>query len=146
MASFADQLRAFEAQAASSTDAVVREVVLEVGKRVVARTPRDTGRLSSNWRYGLTTPDLFASKVTNEQRLQNTEEIPKAAAGFVHWITNAVEYAYYVEVGANGRMPAAMVGATQTEFPQILRAAIIEVATFRGLLRGAARAEREGLL
>lgn len=146
MPSFADQLRAFEAQAASRADAVVREVVLEVGRRVIERSPRLTGRFSSNWRYGLQTPDAFTTQATAEQFLHNTDELPKAAAGFVHYVSNHLPYGPVLERGSSAQAPQGVVGLTALEFPQILAGAVRKVAVTGAVLSGGAQLQREGLL
>lgn len=127
MGSFADAMKAFEIKAGDLADAVVRESVLEVGERVIARSPIKTGRFKSNWRYGLETRDAFTTTNTDIRTLNNIEELPKAAAGFVHFISNALPYGPTLERGSSRQAPNGMVGLTAVEWPAIVADAALKL-------------------
>lgn len=129
MGSFADQIAKFAAETKEKADATVRETVLEIGERLVARSPIDTGRFSSNWRYGLTTPDRHTTDETNSRTLQNVEELPQAAGGFVHYITNSLPYGPALERGHSKQAPQGMVALTGLEFDSIVADAVLKVRT-----------------
>lgn len=121
---FAQQMAAAQITVREDMNAVLREAILEAGRRLVSRSPVDTGRLASNWRYGLTTPDAFASKATSERFVHNVEEIPADLLNFRHFVTNSVEYAYYVEVGTSKMAPRGFCQLTAVEWPNIVRKAV----------------------
>jgi hypothetical protein len=127
MGSFADQIARFAAETKDKADAVVHETVLDVGQRLIDRSPIDTGRFKSNWRYGLETPDRHTTTETNQRKLQNTEELPKAAGGFVHYVTNSLPYGPALERGHSKQAPQGMVALTALEFSQIVSDAVLIV-------------------
>ena len=128
MGSFADALKAFEVKATGLADEVVRETVLEIGRRVIDRSPIKTGRFKSNWRYGLETRDAFTTTKTDERYLHNVEELPKGAAGFVHFVSNALPYGPSLERGSSAQAPQGIVGLTVLEWDQIVAEAVLKVA------------------
>jgi hypothetical protein len=129
MASFADQVAAFAEKAKSQQDAIVRGCIVEVGARVIARSPKDTGRFKSNWRYGLETRDAFTTKATDIRTLNNIEELPKAAAGFVHFVSNALPYGPALERGHSKQAPQGMVALTALEWSQIVEQVALKVSS-----------------
>lgn len=130
MGSFADQLAQFAAETGAKADGVVAEVVQEIGRRVIARSPVDTSAFQSNWNYGLETRDAFFSdKRLKNKTLNNLEELPKSAAGFVHWVSNAAPYGPALERGHSRQAPQGMVALTQLEFGQIVEQAALKVAS-----------------
>lgn len=128
MASFAAQLEAFARESKEKADDLVRETVLEIGERVIARSPVDTSAFQSNWNYGLETRDAFFSKEkTGRRELNNLEELPRAAAGFVHFISNAAPYGPALERGSSTQAPQGMVALTALEFESIVEGAALKV-------------------
>lgn len=141
MAGFADQLAAFKGEAMGKAHGVVREVVTEAGERLVDlspigapatwkhKPPKDyvPGHFISNWNYGLMTPDRAVQARTDIRAINYLEDLPAEAAGLVHFISNAVEYGPALERGHSGQAPHGMVGITEVELPQIVRAAIAKV-------------------
>jgi hypothetical protein len=136
--SFAAQLEAFARDSKEKADALVREVVLETGQRVIDRSPIKSGRFKSNWNYGLETRDAHTTEKTDIRALNNLEELPKRAAGFVHLISNALPYGPALERGHSNQAPQGMVALASLEFPQIVNFAVAKVVgrsaaqTFQG--------------
>lgn len=128
MGSFADALAKFAEDTETKAHDLVREVVLETGRRVIARSPVDTSAFKSNWRYGLETRDAFFNEAARGiTELNNLEELPKRAAGFVHFVSNAAPYGPALERGHSQQAPQGLVALTALEFDSIVEAAVLKV-------------------
>lgn len=122
MGPFELQLRQFAERTGEKADAAVRTVVLEVWRRLIIRSPVDTGRFRANWSYGYGAPPKGAIPVAG------TSESPAAAApppkltnGIgVHYLVNNVPYARRLEYGWSKQAPAGMVRITALEFVGIV--------------------------
>ena len=121
------QLRAFADKAKGNADAAVREVVLEVGRRLVIRSPVDTGRFRSNWFYGVDAPPSESTLGVGSAEVHG--DIPAKAAGHVHYVVNNLPYAWRLENGYSKQAPAGMVGLTVVEFAGIVDDAAVQVAS-----------------
>src|SRR4051812_38865480 len=108
MAGFADKIAAFVVEAETKANGVVRDSILEVGRRVISRSPVDTGRFASNWNYGLETPDTLATEQTSIRSLNNAEELPAKPVGFTHFVSNSLPYAWPLERGHSKQAPSGM--------------------------------------
>jgi hypothetical protein len=128
MGSFADALKTFEIKANGAADAVVHGAVVEVGERVISRTPIDTGRAKSNWNYGLQTPDIHTTQATGTRTLNGIEDLPAKAGGFVHYVTNSLAYINALEDGHSKQAPQGMVKLTALEWDQIVSSQALKVA------------------
>ena len=129
MGSFSAALEAFARDSKDKADMLVRDVVLEIGDRLIQRSPVDTSAFQSNWRYGLETRDAFFSKtLVGRKELNNLEELPKAAAGFIHFVSNAAPYGPALENGHSGQAPQGMVRLTALQFDSIVEAAALKVS------------------
>lgn len=104
----------------------VRASAVQVLRRVIKRTPRDTGMLKGNWQVSVNTP---ASGTTEELRGENitiaagTREISKAKAGDDIYIVNNLPYAQAIEGGHSDQAPQGMVAVTVAEWKRIVGAA-----------------------
>lgn len=121
---FAQQMADAKVTVRADMSQVLRLAIIEAGERLVTRSPIDTGRFSSNWRYGLTTPDLFTTEKTGERRVHNLEEMPKDLLGFRHFITNALPYGPALERGSSKQAPNGFCGLTSVEWPSIVNLAV----------------------
>lgn len=120
MASFAEQMARAKIVVREDMNQVLRFAIKEAGRRLIGRSPVDTGRFASNWRYGLTTPDLFTTKATNERVLHNLDEVPKDLLGLTHFVTNALPYGPALERGSSSQAPQGFAGLTAVEWPNIV--------------------------
>jgi hypothetical protein len=125
--SFAEQMAAAKIVVRADMNRVLRGAIEEAGERLIKRSPVDTGRFRSNWRYGLTTPDLFANKATAEWFVHNLEEIPADLLGFRHFITNALPYGPALERGSSTQAPQGFAGLTAVEWPNIVAFVVARV-------------------
>lgn len=120
-------LRQFAEKAGENADLAVRKIVLDIGGRLVIRSPVDTGRFRSNWFYSLAAPSDQSTAFVGTAAMQNQGELPKQAAGKVHYVTNNLPYAWRLENGYSKQAPAGMVGLTVVEFQGIASQAAAEV-------------------
>jgi len=139
---YAVQLAAFAKKASDITDRVTRQVVLDIGTRIVDRSPVGDGtlwkspppkgytggRFRANWQYGNyggagipmnDLPDIDKSGGVSVARI--AAGLPAQAAGMQHVLINNLPYAQALEDGHSTQAPAGMVGLVVLEFPQIVR-------------------------
>jgi len=138
MGAFADQLAAFKNLTMARVHNTVRETVIGAGERLIdlspigapetwkRKPPKDyvPGHFISNWNYSLMTPDRAVQQRTDIRAVNYLEDLPTEAGGLIHYISNSVEYGPALERGHSGQAPLGMVGITELELPQILRAAV----------------------
>lgn len=149
MSNFTLALKAFAAKAGKNADLVVRKVVLDVGTRIVERSPVGDGtlwkrpppkgyiggRFRANWQYGNYSgqgipmnelPDIDPSGAASINRIEST--LPaEGCAGMRHILINNLPYAQALEDGHSTQAPAGMVGLVAVEFQSIVDAAAQEV-------------------
>jgi hypothetical protein len=139
---YAVQLAKFAQKAADITDRVVRGVVMEIGTRIVDRSPVGDGtlwkspppkgyiggRFRANWQYGnysgagipmADLPNIDKSGAASIARI--AAGLPQKAAGMKHVLINNLPYAQALEDGHSTQAPSGMVGLVALEFPQIVR-------------------------
>ena len=100
-----------------------KKVVLETFKRIVLRTPVDTGRARGNWQVAIGGPASGTLDVEGGKGQMTAKAMENAAAKLasitpysaVH-ITNNMEYIYYLEYDRRSEQyPEGMVEITLTE-------------------------------
>lgn len=124
-------LRQFAQEAGENADAVVRNVVLEIGARLVIRSPVDTGRFRSNWRYSLNVQVVgVTTEATKVSTVNGLDALPAHAGGQVHYLQNNLPYAQRLEHGWSKQAPIGMVGLTVLEFASIVDGAAQGLASF----------------
>lgn len=143
---FALDLSAWVKKAKGNMDGVVRKVVLDLGTRIVMRSPVGDGshwksppppgyiggRFRANWQYGEATRPagtlLAIDPKGNSTVTKLVAGVKPDAAGKIHWLTNNLPYAQRLEYGWSKRQaPAGMVGITVTEYQTIVRNAVAAV-------------------
>jgi hypothetical protein len=140
---FVVDLSAFVKKAKGNMDKVVRKVVIDIGTRIVMRSPVGDGtlwknpppkgyiggRFRANWQYGEavrpkgTRPDIDRSGAVSLRRIA---KIAPQASGKVHYITNNLPYAMRLETGWSKQAPGGMVGLAVKEFAAIVAKAAKE--------------------
>lgn len=117
---FSLDIRAWCDKAKERADLVVRKVALDVGSRVVLRSPVDTGRFRANWQYGVGAPVLKTTETVDASGTETIARIGTLAAtarlGDVIYLSNSLPYALRLEAGYSKQAPAGMVGLTVLEF------------------------------
>lgn len=142
---FTLQLAAFAKKAGERMDQVVRKTVLDIGTRLVERSPVGDGtlwkhppppgyvggRFRGNWQYGNLSgagvplaelPDIDPSGQASISRIASG--VPENAAGLRHILINNLPYAQALEDGWSKQAPSGMVGLTVLEFQQIVDDAV----------------------
>src|SRR5712672_706393 len=144
---FALNLSKFVAKAKGNADAAVRKIVLDIGTRIIMRSPVGDasywkspppkgytgGHFRANWQYGagvipggvLAGVDAHGGPTIGKI----AAKIPFVATGMVHYLTNNLPYAQRLEYGWSRQAPHGMVGVTMVEFQTIVRNAARTVHT-----------------
>jgi hypothetical protein len=103
----------------------VRALTLETMKRIVMRTPVDTGRARGNWNVGVGSPDRSTTEGTDRA---GGGTIARGSAPIAAWqgtgslfITNSLPYIIPLEDGHSSQAPAGMVKVTIAELQPLAR-------------------------
>jgi|TARA_A100001391_G_scaffold205427_1_gene206156 hypothetical protein len=130
---FSAQVSAFVAKSEKRMEMVTKEAAQRVGLEVKDRTPVDTGFLRASFmastaampvidRNARPSPGGAYADPASEIALV----IAGASLGQTIYMGFVASYAYYVEVGANGRSPVGMVGLAAQQWPQIVNDVVAE--------------------
>ena len=136
--SFSDDIAKFAKKAAGNADVIVRKTVLDIGTRLVNRTPVGDatywkskpppgytgGHARANWSHsvGARVVQEFdvidPSGAASNSRIQKS--VPVRAGGKVHYVQNSVPYIQALENGHSRQAPAGMAAITAVEFRGVL--------------------------
>ncbi len=133
MANLQTNISAFNAEITKFVDvltplevvSVQKKIALEALKRIVLKTPVDTGRCRGNWQVNLTTPgegfDPEQFDKSGSGSLSNgMAVITSVKKPFqIIWISNNVPYVIYLEDGTSKQAPRGMVSLTVEELRQM---------------------------
>ena len=137
-AQFSMAIAKFANDSSRNLNDVVRGVVLEIGTRIVQRSPVDTGKFRGNWQIAAGGPDIRTNEPFDKQPLGSAPsattfnrwqgEVNAATIGSTFHITNSLPYAVRLEYeGWSQQAPAGMVRVTMLEYEQIIRKVVNEV-------------------
>lgn len=123
--SFAIDLSQFADKTGRIMQVVPRKIALELFRRVVMRTPVDTGRARGNWQSGTGTPPGGVLEATDKTGGTTIAEI---AAEVESWdvehvaifLSNNLPYIGALEDGHSDQSPAGMVKISLAEFPGVV--------------------------
>lgn len=138
-------LRAFAKKAGANADLVIRKLVLDMGTRIVMRSPVGDpsnwaspapkgyigGHFRANWQYSYGAPlrtilpDIDKGGQQTVDRL--AASLPPKMSGLVHFLSNNLPYGPALETGWSKQAPAGMVGITMREVQMIINRATREV-------------------
>lgn len=136
--SFSSDIEKFVKKTGANADKVVREVVLDIGKSLVMKTPVGDpkywkskppkgytgGHARANWQHSVgnrVIEEIDCIDPSGQKSIDRiTASIPDKAAGQVHYIQNSVPYIQALEDGHSRQAPNGMVGLTQLEFKGFL--------------------------
>ncbi len=139
--SFALDLSKFAAKAKDNMDAVVRKTVLDIGARIVEKSPVGDatlwqsppppgyvgGRFRANWQYAFASvpvgdlPDIDPTGAMSISRISTG--LNSAPGAGIHYLCNNLPYAKRLEDGWSSQAPAGMVGLTVLEFQAVVKKA-----------------------
>lgn len=142
MADFAADISKFVAKANGNVDRVVRKVILDIGSKIVLRSPVGDGnlwqsppppgyvggRFRANWQYGYgQKPSDELAAIDPSGRSSINAILGGVSASKVegtHYLVNNLPYAKRLEDGWSTQAPTGMVGLTALEFEQTVREAV----------------------
>ena len=111
-------------------DLVIRKISLDLFRRVVMKSPDDTGRFKGNWQVQIGAIPKGTLKLDDKAGTATitrvTAETLKLKAGEVIYLVNNLEYARALEYGHSKQAPKGMVRITVAEFPQVVNKAAQE--------------------
>lgn len=115
----ADLDRAFEEKVQGKVIAVQKKVALEALRRVIFKTPVDTGRARGNWQVSLGVRDDGVLEVTDPSGQptidKGTRPITDLNRFDIIYIQNNLPYIQRLEDGYSQQAPAGMVAVTVAE-------------------------------
>jgi hypothetical protein len=141
--SFEDDLRKFERKTTRKLTQVGRKVALELFRRVIYKTPVDTGRARANWQVTIGTPAAGTIEIDDTNGGATMSKATAASAGFragdTIYLTNNLPYIRKLEEGGypdgpktvggfSTQAPAGMVALTVQEFAQVVNQISVEVS------------------
>ncbi len=106
-----------------NVDTLGRMAGLELGRRLILKSPRRSGRFSQNWNASVDRPDSSTHDVTSEgYALAAGRPI---VSGFrlsrqALWWTNGLPYAERLENGYSKQAPAGMIAVTEREMRSVI--------------------------
>jgi hypothetical protein len=115
--SFAIDISKFAAKAKGDTRTIIRKITMEAFKRVILKTPVDTGRARANWSIGEgTTFSIMDTDKSGTATLRRTSEGVNAweCTGSI-FLTNNLAYILPLEYGHSKQAPGGMVRLTVAE-------------------------------
>ncbi|MEN6306679.1 MAG: HK97 gp10 family phage protein [Anaerohalosphaeraceae bacterium] len=105
-----------------------KKIVLEALKRLVMKTPVDTGRARGNWQVTIGRPATAAIEAVDKS---GGETIKKGLAAIadmppyqVVWISNNVDYIEFLEDGTSRQAPEGMMSLTLEELKVMFSKAV----------------------
>lgn len=146
---FALQIGRFAELAKNRADLVVRKVLLDIGSRLVMRSPvgdpaiwKHTapagyigGHFRANWQYaegfipGGVFPSIDKTGQVSLDRMKS--KVPQSPYGKVHFIVNNLPYGPRLETGWSRQAPGGMVGLVVREYQMIVAKALREAKQTR---------------
>lgn len=100
-AKFTADISQWAARNRDRLDALARQTSLEMGARVVNKTPFDTGFLRSSWQPSIGAPVTGQSGEAGGPPPDVALSIANMKAGDTFWMTNNASYARFVEFGTS---------------------------------------------
>lgn len=112
--------RVFRKDVPSRSQLLLKRLAFEAFKRIIFRTPVDTGRLRGNWQASVGQPKTNQlqrkDKPGNATLAAGLAALSDVPPGVVVWITNNLPYAERIEDGHGAEnVPGQMVGRTLEE-------------------------------
>jgi hypothetical protein len=130
--SFEDDLRNFESNTARKMTRIARKVVLELFKRVIYKTPVDTGRARSNWQVTIGTTASGTVEIDDKNGAATMSKAVADSRGFkagdTIYLTNNLPYIRRLEEGWSRQAPAGMVALTVQEFAAVVNQISVEMS------------------
>lgn len=128
MGQFARKLASFSTESERKINRVFRRASLDVLRRLIIRSPVDTGRFRGNWQTGVDEPPDgtkdIKDKAGTDTIMAGQSKISEAKVGQSIFIVNNLPYALPLENGHSQQAPYGMVGIVLADWDKILRSAV----------------------
>jgi hypothetical protein len=130
--SFVLDIQKFVDKANGNVDLVVRRIALDMFKRVIMKSPVDTGRFKGNWQVAIGAIPAGTLVVDDKSGTVTMARVNAATlnlqAGQIIYLVNNLSYARRLEYGYSRQAPKGMVRTTLQEFPGIVKTAAGQVS------------------
>src|SRR4051812_49190542 len=114
----------FVAKAKGNIDLVIRKISLDLFKRVIMKSPVDTGRFRGNWQVAIGSIPAGVLAVNDKSGTVTINRVQAAVlqlkAGDTITLINNLAYARRLEYGYSKQAPAGMVRLTLQEYPLVV--------------------------
>ena len=143
--SFTSDIEKFVKKTGANADKVVRNVVLDIGKSLVMKTPVGDpkywrskppkgyagGHARGNWQHSVgnrVIEEIDCIDKSGRKSIDRIDQsIPQSAAGLVHYVQNSVPYIKRLEEGHSRQAPHGMVALTEIEFKDYMAQQLAEL-------------------
>lgn len=120
MGDFHKALKKFKVDSLEKAEAVFQKVAFDMSRRIIMRTPVDTGRARANWQPGINARPSTSVASFDKSGRQATSaaksSVSELKIGDVFSLVNNVAYIVPLEFGHSSKAPNGMVRITVAEF------------------------------
>lgn len=131
MGSFELDISRFVEKANGNIDLVLRKISLDIFRRVIMKSPVDTGRFKGNWQVAIGTMPAGVLEIDDKSGTATIAKVTAVTlgleAGQVIYLVNNLIYARPLEYGHSKQAPGGMVRITVQEFQGVANRAAGEV-------------------
>lgn len=131
LGNFELDIQKFVNKAKGNITLVIRKIALDLFRRVIMKSPVDTGRFKGNWQVAIGSIPAGVLAIDDKSGTATISKMTAAVlglkAGQVIYLVNNLEYARPLEYGHSKQAPAGVVRTTLQEFPQVVSKAANEV-------------------
>lgn len=129
--SFELDIQRFVDKAKGNIDLVIRKIALDMFKRVIMKSPVDTGRFRANFQVAIGSMPAGTLEIDDKTGAATISKVTAAtlglSAGQTIYLVNNLAYARRLEYGHSKQAPNGMVRITVQEFPGVVNKAASEV-------------------
>lgn len=122
--SFSSDIKKFSEKTEKAYNAVFRGTALDLARRIIKRTPVDTGRARANWKVQINIAPSIVSDSSDKTGARTMKEasnvISRYKFGDSIFIVNNLPYIEALEDGHSDQRPNGMVKVTVQEFKHIV--------------------------
>ncbi len=128
MGTFALDISRFVAKANGNVDLVIKKITFDIFRRVIMKTPVDSGRARGAWSVSIGEPAAGSNRPLDPSGNATASEVAgvvngQMTAGKIIFLTNTLPYILRLEEGYSKQAPIGMVYTTLREFPQVVESA-----------------------
>lgn len=124
-------IQRFVDKAKGNVDLVVRKVALDLFRRVIMKSPVDTGRFKGNWQVAIGSVPAGTLEINDKAGTATIAKVTAATmqleAGQIITLVNNLAYASALEYGHSKQAPNGMVRLTVAEYGAVVNRAAAEV-------------------